>query len=105
MKKDRVYYPDLWVFIVDEKTNQEVALGICNYDKFVGEIELDWIQVLPQYRGKGLAKMLVLNLLKKSPRGAKFATVSGDIDNSSSPEYLYRKCGFKGKDVWHILRK
>ena len=105
MVKDRVYYPDLWVFIIDEKTNQEVALGICNYDKYVGEVELDWIQVLPQYRGKGLAKMLVLNLLKKSPSSAIFATVSGDLDNPSSPENLYRKCGFYGEDIWHILRK
>lgn len=36
---------------------------------------------------------------------AKFATVSGKIDNPANPERLYRKCGFVGNDVWHIIRK
>lgn len=105
MIEDIVYYPDLWVFIVDESNNKEVALGICHFDKSVGEVELDWIQVLPQYRGRGLGKMLVSYILQNSPDDALFATVSGDVDNPNSPENLYRKCGFKGKDIWHILKK
>ncbi|MGL4832062.1 MAG: hypothetical protein ACRCWS_05745 [Propionibacteriaceae bacterium] len=27
-----------------------------------------------------------------------------DTDNESSPEHLYRSCGFAGDDIWHIYR-
>ena len=34
---------------------------------------------------------------------AEFATVSGKVNNPTNPESLYRKCGFTGNDIWHIL--
>lgn len=34
-----------------------------------------------------------------------FVTVSGKVDNDTKPEFLYRKCGFTGEDIWHILTK
>ena len=36
---------------------------------------------------------------------ARFATVSGRVDSESHPEALYRKCGFEGQDIWHVLRE
>jgi len=36
---------------------------------------------------------------------AAFVTVSGEMDNTSQPEKLYRKCGFSGNDIWHIMCK
>lgn len=38
-------------------------------------------------------------------KNAKFATVSGQSNNPTNPEVLYRKCCFTGSDVWHVLRK
>ena len=105
MVTDRVYNPNLWVFIYDEVTNENVALGISHYDNIVGELELDWIQVLPGYRGKGLGKYIVFKTLLSKPKAAKFCTVSGNIDNPNSPEKLYRNMNFKGTDIWHILKK
>ena len=105
MIKDRVFEPSMWIFVVDENTKKEAALGICHFDESVFEVEFDWIQVLPEYRGKGLGSMLVTYLLNNTPKQAKFATVSGDMDNLSSPEKLYRRCGFDGNDVWYILRE
>jgi len=35
---------------------------------------------------------------------ADFATVSGERENPTRPERIYRACGFQGDDVWHILR-
>lgn len=104
MIKDVVYSSKMWIFIIDETTNIEVALGICQYDKITLEVIFDWIQVLPEYRGKGIGSMLVSHLLSIPPEGSKFATVSGDIDGTSSPEKLYRKCGFIGTDIWHIIK-
>jgi GNAT superfamily N-acetyltransferase len=103
--KDRVYSETLWVFIVEEQTNKEVAFGISQYDELVHELILDWIQVLPAYRKKGLGRMLVNYMLNSAPKKTKFATVSGNSDDISSPEKLYRTCGFTGNDLWHILRK
>ncbi|MCF7924275.1 MAG: GNAT family N-acetyltransferase [Candidatus Izimaplasma sp.] len=104
MVNDKVFDSNLWKFILDENTNEEVALGICQYDQLTSEVVFDWIQVLPEYRGKGIGSMLVTHLLSIAPEGSKFATVSGDIDNQNSPEKLYRKCGFTGTDIWHIIK-
>ena len=38
--------------------------------------------------------MLVNELLLRMKPMARFATVSGQVNNLSSPEKLYRKCGF-----------
>ena len=64
---------------------------------------MEWIQILPDYRGKKLGKMIVNELLCRMKR-AEFATVSGKINNPTNPERLYRSCGFIGNDIWHILK-
>ena len=64
---------------------------------------LEWIQVLPQYRGKKIGQLIVTELLFRMKDVADFATVSGKVDNETNPEALYRKCGFVGNDLWHIL--
>jgi len=48
-----------------------------------------------------LVNFLLLILKEKS----KFVTVSGKIDNKTNPQRMYRKCGFQGNDIWHILRR
>ena len=61
------------------------------------------MQVLPQKRGRGLGKAIVNELLIRLKSKAKFVTVSGQIDNKTNPEALYRKCGFKGDDIWCVI--
>lgn len=100
-----VYAQNLWVLIKDIEDGKTAACGIADFDEEIGELVLEWIQVLPEYRGRGLGKMLVNELLCRMDGKAKFATVSGKADSSSNPEALYRKCGFAGDDIWHILRR
>lgn len=100
-----VYAQNLWVLIKDTESGETAACGIADFDEEIGELVLEWIQVLPEYRGRGLGKMLVNELLCRMDGKAKFATVSGKADGSSNPEALYRKCGFAGDDIWHILRR
>lgn len=50
-------------------------------------------------------QLIVNELLKRMMGIADFATVSGKVNNPTSPEILYRKCGFVGDDIWHILTK
>ena len=100
-----VYCPELWILLKEKGTGTILAGGIADYDKDVGELILEWIQVLPNYRRRGYGQLLVNCLLSKMQGVAKFATVSGKVNNSSNPEVLYRRCGFTGNDIWHILTK
>ena len=93
----------LWIKIIVD--NKIIASGIAEYDKECKEGILEWIQVLPNYRKKGYGKDIVNSLLLSLKElGATFVTVSGNLDNATKPELLYRKCGFEGNDLWYICK-
>lgn len=98
-----VYRPDLWILLKKRGTQTILAGGIADYDEETGELILEWIQVLPPYRGCGYGQLVVNTLLSKMQNTAKFATVSGKVNNATNPERSYRKCGFIGTDIWRIL--
>lgn len=100
-----VYRPWLWLAVCQAETNQIVATGIAELDGKRQEGVLEWIQVSAQHRKRGLGNFLVRELLWRLQTEAKFATVSGQCNNPTNPEGLYRKCGFVGNDVWHVLTK
>lgn len=100
-----VYCPELWVAIRDKETGRIVATGIGALDQEMGEGILEWIQVSEDHRGCGLGSYIVRALLWRMRDKAGFVTVSGQCNNPTGPEGLYRKCGFTGHDVWHIMRK
>lgn len=103
--KHEVFDCNLWIWIIDQQKNIPAALGIAEFDPKVPEGALEWIQVLPEYQGRGLGKVLVLELLKRLEGRAAFTTVSGEVDNVTNPERLYRSCGFVGNDVWWLLQR
>lgn len=100
-----VYDAALWIAVQDRERGAVAATGIAELDKETSEGILEWIQVSRAYRGHGLGRYLVSELLWRMRDAADFATVSGQCGNPSNPERLYRTCGFTGTDVWHILRK
>lgn len=100
--RNKVYNDRLWIFI-DNKNHEPVSLGISDTDYEIGEGILEWIQVLPDYRNKGLATALVNKLLITMSKEVSFATVSGDINNESNPISLYKRSGFTGEDIWYIV--
>ena len=100
-----VYDAALWLAVKETHTGTIVATGIAELDREIGEGILEWIQVSQGHRGKGLGRYVVSELLWRMKSKAGFATVSGQCSNATNPEKLYRKCGFTGNDVWHILRK
>ena len=103
--KTPVYNASLWIMVKEKSTGKYVGCGIADFDTETKELILEWIQVLPQYRGKKIGQLIVTELLFKMEGVAAFATVSGKVDNMTKPEALYRKCGFAGDDIWHILHK
>lgn len=100
----KVYCADLWLAVRDDRTGKIAATGIAELDREIGEGVLEWIQVSEDHRGCGLGSYIVLELLWRMRDIARFVTVSGQCGNPADPEGLYRKCGFSGDDVWHILR-
>ena len=100
-----VYNENLWIMVKEKATDKYVGCGLADYDAEAKELVLEWIQVLPEYRGKKIGQLIVNELLFRMKDVADFATVSGKVDNETNPEALYRKCGFVGNDVWHILHK
>lgn len=99
------YAPELWLALADEQTGQLAATGIAELDREIGEGILEWIQVSADFRRRGLGRYIVNELLYRMKGNADFVTVSGKISNQTKPESLYKKCGFDGKVVWHILTK
>lgn len=100
-----VYLSSLWLAVQDNKTGDIVATGIAELDSDCKEGILEWIQVSEQDRGRGLGSYIVNELLWRMKDIARFATVSGQCNNPTNPESLYRRCGFTGNDVWHILKR
>lgn len=103
--KTPVYNESLWIMVKEKATGKYVGCGIADFDTEAKELILEWIQVLPEYRGKKIGQLIVTALLFRMKDVAHFATVSGKVDNATNPEVLYRKCGFAGNDIWHILNK
>ena len=96
-----VYEPELWC-LAEDSGGRPIGCAIADLDRETGEGILEWVQVLPEYRGKGIGTVLVTWLLAGMQGMAAFATVSG---KEPAAERLYRRCGFRGQDVWHILKK
>lgn len=100
-----VYNASLWLAVKENQTGNIVATGIAELDREIGEGALEWIQVSKAFRGRGLGRFIVCKLLWRMNGSARFVTVSGQCSNKTNPEKLYRRCGFQGSDVWHILKK
>ena len=100
-----VYDRDLWIAVTECGRNEIIASGIAELDTDIKEGVLEWIQVLPEYRGKGLGKFVVRELLWRMKDKAEFVTVSGKVDNPTNPKELYLACGFSGEEIWHVMRK
>ena len=99
------YNSELWLAVKEECKGNIVATGIAELDREIGEGVLEWIQVSKDYRRCGLGSYLVCELLWRMRKAAGFVTVSGKCRNPDHSEDLYRKCGFGGDDVWHVLRE
>jgi len=91
---------DLWIWLLDVENGTPAGLGIAEFDQSTAEGSLKWVQVLPEYHGRGLGKLLVFELLGRLKDRSALITVSGESDSPASLENFLRKCGFTGNDIW-----
>jgi ribosomal protein S18 acetylase RimI-like enzyme len=96
-----VFDETLWIWVLHQDT--PVGLGIAERDTTIHEGSLEWIQVLPAYRGRGIGRCIVVELLKRLQQHVVFTTVSGEY--TQTLKRFYESCGFSGKDMWWILTK
>ena len=101
--KRETYDSNLWIAIREKETNKIVASGIGEFDVRIGEGILEWIQVSPEYKHRGLGRAIVCELLKRLSREADFVTVSGRLNNEDNPFELYKACGFSDSVIWHVM--
>ncbi len=92
-RQRQTYDPALWLAVADAGNGALAATGIGELDARIGEGILEWIQVLPAYRRRGLGRFLVCELLRRMKGRAQFATVSGRVNNPDKPFALYTACG------------
>jgi ribosomal protein S18 acetylase RimI-like enzyme len=98
-----VYDPTLWVWKVTAD-GERVGLGVAELDPSVPEGSLEWIQVLPESRRRGIGEAVVGELVRRLADRADLVTVAGRSDDAGT-ERLYRRCGFAGRDIWWVLKR
>lgn len=97
-----VYAPALWIIAEDDPSGETLGCAMADFDPEAGELILEWVQVLPRFRRRGVGAAMVGELLRRASEQAKFATVSGKEPAALA---LYRRCGFTGFDFWHVMTK
>jgi ribosomal protein S18 acetylase RimI-like enzyme len=94
-----VFDESLWLWVRSRASDEVVGLGISTYQPCIRECYLDWIQVLPEYQGRGLGRLLVSEMVRRAIRKSDIIRVTGMADD------FYRKCGFAGTERWCIITK
>lgn len=89
----------LWLWARSRASKEAVGLGISTYQASIRECYLDWIQVLPEYQGRGLGQLLVSETIKRAIGKSDIIRVTGIVGD------FYRKCGFAGTESWRIISK
>lgn len=101
-KNHFAYDDNLWIAIKDKRSGKIVASAIAEFDDFIKEGIIEWVEVSTKYRRMGLGEILVKELLYRMQDKANFVSVSGDMNNPTKPLALYEKCGFTDKTIWCI---
>ena len=94
-----VFDNSLWLWVRSRTNNEVVGLGISTYQKSIRETYLDWIQIMPEYRGRGAGRLLVAETIKRAREKSDIIRVTGIADD------FYRKCGFVGTERWYTISK
>ena len=99
--QDAFAYAPAQIGLLEGKTLVGCCLGA--FDAECREGTIEWLAVHPTYRGRGVGRAAVNACLGALREAATFTTVSGQVENPTNPLALYRRCGFTGEDIWHVI--
>jgi GNAT superfamily N-acetyltransferase len=99
------FAPDLWWWLIDEASDQPAGIAIADFDPELREAAVLWVQVFAPYQGRGLGRYLTQDLLRRIGGRALFTTISGVVEDRDNPGAFFRRCGFRGSDVWWFLSR
>ncbi len=102
MTRAAYYYPEGWFFLRDRRSGRDIGLAVNGYCRDVGEGFVEWVQVLPAFRQRGLGVLLVQESVHRL-RASRCITVAGSLDAPFAVGDLYEKCGFAQTRQWTIL--
>jgi GNAT superfamily N-acetyltransferase len=94
-----VFDNSLWFWIRSRAGGDAAGLAISTYQTDIRECYLDWFQVLPEYQGQGLGRLLILETIQRVKGKSDIIRVTGRADE------FYQKCGFYGTESWRIISK
>ncbi len=103
MTRTDYFFSDGWFFLRDRREAKRVGLAICGYCEELEEGFIDWLEVLPRYRHRGLGASLVREAIRRLCDRARFVTASGSLEAPFVVGDLYTECGFQQARQWTIL--
>lgn len=97
------FCPEGWFFLRHKPSGQRVGLTICGYCPHTREGFIDWTEILPRFRHRGLGALLVKEAINRLAERSDFLTASGSLDAPFVMGDLYMACGFEQMRQWSIL--
>ena len=93
--REPVFDPSMWLFVKDNDTNELIGISISTYDIQLGETDIEWFYIWPEYHRKGAGRYLISKIIERSIHR------SSDIRVGGTNEF-YKKCGFVEREcnVW-----
>jgi len=89
-KRYAAFNPELWIFAKANAEDKLIGVAISYFDEEVGQTDIDWVYVLPEFHGKGVGLFLMNETVKRCKERSKDIRAVGDD--------FYKKCGFIEKE-------
>jgi len=87
------FEPKLWFFVREKASGALVALSISAYCAEARQTDLDYVNVLPEYQGKGCGRFLIGETIRRCIDKSDDICVGGTVE-------FYRRCGFVDYEQW-----
>jgi len=84
-KEHSVFAPDLWIFAKDNIENKLVGISISNFDKEIGETQIDWFFISLQFHGQRVGSFLINEAVNRVKNRVKYIHAGGTNE-------FYKKC-------------
>jgi len=95
------YYPDCAFMVIEMG---QAAIGRLYIDRDDEDIRITDIALLPEFRGRGIGRMLMEEILEEGRATQKRVTIHVEQDNPA--RHLYDRLGFRHVDtngVYHLM--